>query len=190
MILRQWLQVVFLSLLVAGSGWLLYLLGKPSSDPDDTLRHDPDFYMKDFITVVMDEGGTPKRELRGERARHYPDTDTNELLRPHLVIYRNGSQPLQLTAESGWVSADGDVVLLQGRVNIWRNDEDGVKQQDVVTRDVRLLPDAGYAETDKPVLIQMSSTEIRSIGMKAYLDENRVELLSQVRTYYETKQTD
>ncbi len=190
MIPRQWFSAIFLVLLVAGSGWMLYQLGRSSSTSDDEPRHDPDFYMKGFTVVTMDAEGRPGRELRGERVLHYPDTDTSELLRPHMVIHRDKRRPWRVTAENGWVSAENDLVLLQGRVHIWQDKEQGGKRLEVITRDMRLLPETHYAETDRPVVIRIPSGETRSIGMRAYLDENRLELLSQVQTSYEPKKAD
>ena len=42
-----------------------------------------------------------------------------------------------------------------------------------------------YGETDRPVVITTPTTETRGVGMKAYLKESRLELLSKVHTRHE-----
>ena len=48
-----------------------------------------------------------------------------------------------------------------------------------------MLPDTQYGETDKPVVIRTPSSETKSTGMRAYLEQRRLELLSGVNTVYE-----
>jgi len=92
-----------------------------------------------------------------------------------------------VASERGWVSPDRDVILLQGRVYVWREDPSGQRAMDIVTRDVRVLPEKEYAETEEPALIRTPDTETRGVGMRAWLGESRVELLSQVRTVMNEK---
>ena len=83
------------------------------------------------------------------------------------------------------MSADDDVMLLLGEVHIWRDGADGVREIDLRTTDLRVLPESEYGETDKPVVIRTPGSESRGIGMRAYLNQRRIELLSEVRTIYE-----
>jgi lipopolysaccharide export system protein LptC len=148
-------------------------------------RHTPDFYMENFVTVKMDESGVVQRRVEAEYMAHFPDTDTHEFQDPYMVMYREDGPPWHVRSERGWLSSSGDVMLLLGQVHIWRNNVDGVKQVDVKTEDLRVLPEREYGETDKPVLITTATTQTRGIGMKAHLAESRLELLSNVRTRHE-----
>ena len=96
-------------------------------------------------------------------------------------------EPWHVRSERGWVSAAGDVMLLLGKVHIWRNTADGELDLDIKTEDLRVLPDSDYGETDKPVLITTPTSESRGVGMRAFLDTSRYELLSQVQTVYDKK---
>jgi lipopolysaccharide export system protein LptC len=117
---------------------------------------------------------------------HFPDTDTNELEKPYLIVFQDsGGDPLHVESERGWVSGDEEVMLLLGQVHMWRDTPQGVRKLSIRTRDLRVLPDSNYAETDMPVVIRTPTTESRGVGMRAYLGERRVELLSRVRTVYE-----
>jgi lipopolysaccharide export system protein LptC len=100
-------------------------------------------------------------------------------------MYRQEGEPWHVRSERGWVSPSGDVMLLLGKVHIWRNNASGLKELDIKTEDLRVLPEDEYGETDKPVLITTPTSETRGVGMKAHLAESRLELLSNVKTRHE-----
>ena len=53
------------------------------------------------------------------------------------------------------------------------------------TEDLKVLPREEYAETALPVSISTPESLTRGTGMRAYLAESRVQLLSNVRTKIE-----
>lgn len=183
----KWAPTVALLLLALGSGWLIRELDLAGAAADGNQRHTPDLYLDNFTTTTMDEFGRPRRRLQAVHMAHFPDTDTSELEQPYLVLYRPAGPPWHVKSERGWVSASGDVMLLLGRVHIWRNNDDGERDVDVRTRDLRVLPDSEYGETDKHAVIRTPSSESHGVGMRAFLNESRIELLSEVRTLYEKK---
>lgn len=183
----RWVPATVLLVLAIGSGWLLRQLQTTDEVQTGGPAHTPDFYLEEFTTTTMGESGKPDRVLKAARMVHYPDTDTHELTRPYMVLYHPERQPWHVESERGWVSAKGDVVLLLGKVHIWRDDEQGVLETEIRTRDLRVLPDSDYGETDKPVTIRAGRSESRGVGMRAFLDQDRLELLSQVHTVYEPK---
>lgn len=81
-------------------------------------RHDPDYYIENFNAVGLDEHGNRQYVLEATRAVHYPDDGTSLLDNPHLIEFLPGEAPRHTYAESGWVSADGNEVLLTGKVRV------------------------------------------------------------------------
>lgn len=167
------------------SVWIVHSLEADVGGRAEAPAHVPDFYMKQFATTTMDANGLPLRRLEAEYMAHFPDSETHEFSRPYLVMYGKGGAPWHVKSERGWLSADGDVMLLLGPVDIWRNSKAGPRRLTIETEDLRVLPDAEYGETDKPVVITTPHARSSGVGMRAHLDESRVELLSQVRTVYE-----
>ncbi|MFT5173491.1 MAG: lipopolysaccharide export system protein LptC [Gammaproteobacteria bacterium] len=171
--------------LAVGSFWTLSRLDLDLLAPNAERQHTPDFYMENFVTTKMDEFGAVHRRVEADYMAHFPDTDTREFQQPYMVMYRQAAQPWHVRSERGWLSASGDVMLLLGKVHIWRDDANGVKELDVNTEDLRVLPEREYGETDKPVVITTATTQTHGVGMKAYLAESRLELLSKVHTRHE-----
>ena len=75
--------------------------------------------------------------------------------------------------------------MLLGEVNIWRNTPEGKRELHIETEDLKVLPREEYAETELPVSISTPESLTLAKGMRAYLDESRMELLSNVRTKIE-----
>ena len=75
--------------------------------------------------------------LKAERLVHFPDDNTSLLDKPKLVQYENGRPSRRTTSESGWMSGDGNEILLTGDVEVEQfrsNDDPGN-----ITRTQRLL---------------------------------------------------
>ena len=148
---------------------------------------EPDAYMEYFVTVEMDDAGKPKRRLEADYMAFHPD-ETTELSNPYYVFYQSEGEPWHVRSERGQVSADGDVVRLLGRVDIWRNDGTGDRELELRTEDLKVLPESEYGETREPVTIRTPTSTSTGVGMRVWLDERRIELLSQVRTHVDGRQ--
>jgi len=101
------------------SVWLQFgIIEQPYVPADGDTRHDPDYYMENFTAVGMDDQGRRKYILEAERMVHYPDDDTALLDNPHIVQFRPGQAPQHSYSESGWMSSDGNEILLTGNVRV------------------------------------------------------------------------
>jgi len=119
--------VAVITALVGLSLWLQFgIIDTPSIAVDEEETHDPDYYIENFTAIGMDDEGNRKYILEAERLVHYPDDDTALLDNPHIIQYEPGQAPRHTYAESGWVSSDGDEVLLTGNVRViqGQGDED------------------------------------------------------------------
>lgn len=179
--------VLFVSLAAVAlvSSWFLDRLTEQPPAEADSGRRAPDYYVENFTATTLNPGGFPSRRLDAAYMAHFADTDTHELTEPYLVLFAGLAPPWHVRSERGRVSPDGEEMLLLGKVHIWRNDESGERRVDIRTEDLRVLPETEYGETQKRVVITTLSSESRGIGMRAWMGESRIELLSQVHTVYE-----
>jgi len=170
--------------LAGASAWLVYRLDQSAPRAARPQSHEPDSYMEGFTRTAMDERGHVKTRLYAERMFHYPDDDSTRLARPRIEILDDGP-PWYAAAETGFVDAKGEVVLLHGEVRIWREDAAGGRAIEVITTRMRVLPTTRYAETDDPVTLVTPESVTHAVGMRGDLRFNRLELLKQVRSRYE-----
>ena len=168
------------------SGWMLYNLDFDAPVTAQRPSDAPDAYMENFVTVEMDGAGKPKRRIEADYMAYHAD-ETVELSNPRYVLYRAEGEPWHVRSERGQVSADGTVVLLMGKVDIWRNDASGARALDIRTEHLKVLPESEYGETEEPVTIRTPAGTSTGVGMRAYLDETRFQLLSQVRTHVDRR---
>jgi len=172
-------------LLAAGSRWLLQVTEDSDSEKVKT-GHTPDYYVDDFSLSTMNLEGKLEQTLSAEHMQHYPDDDSTELTRPHLVIYEADSPPWKIHSETGWLSGDGSLVLLNGEVKINRAGGPGVRPLQITTRNVRARPKENYAETDEKARVRSLNDVQTSVGMQAWLKKPvRIKFLSKVRGRYE-----
>lgn len=111
--------VAAIGALVGLSLWLQFgIIDEPRVAVEEEIAHDPDYYIDNFTATGMDDQGHRKYVLEAERLVHYPDDDTALLDKPHVIQYEPEQAPRHTYADSGWVSADGDEVLLTGNVRV------------------------------------------------------------------------
>ena len=172
--------------LALGSAWLVSELDTGTSRPvaagDANV---PDLYMEDFTTTTMTESGRPGRRLSADSMAHFPATGMRVFTRPHLKVYAERREPWQAISERGELAPGSDELLLLGDVDIWRNNPDGTLEIRIETSDVRVLPETEYAETDEPALITTQSGYTKGVGLRAFMKDSRIELLSEVHTVVE-----
>ncbi len=183
--MNRWLIVVILIPCVVVTAWVLQGLDDEITAVPRTERRDPDFYIENFVRTAMGKTGKLKERLHADFMVHYPDDDSNELVRPRLEIYNSGDWPWQVVADRGWIAGNNEVVLLYGKVEIWRSDAEGERNFEVLTRDLRILPEDEYAETDAFTTISTRTSVTTAVGMRARFSANRIQLMSEVKSRHE-----
>ncbi len=184
----RWKLALVLIVIAGFSYWTLEKLTEDSTTNLNKLAHYPDYYMENFTTLTMNQDGTPKNRLNATYMAHYPDDNTSELHKPELEIFRVDRPPIMVTADNGWLTSNNDVILLSGNVYLHQNDEFGNLKVELIAEDARVLVDQKYAETDKAATLITKRSVTNSIGMRAYLQEQRMEFLSNVQTTIEPRQ--
>ncbi len=118
-ILEKIFYLALFSCLGLLSVWLqIDIIEREPKTEEKQVRHDPDYYVENFTAVGMDKEGKRRYILEAERMVHYPDDDTALLDSPHIIQYAPDKAPRHTYAESGWMSSDGNEILLTGNVRV------------------------------------------------------------------------
>lgn len=180
--------LILILLLVSVATWWANRFSEPEPPPQPGDAHRPDYQVDGLTVTAMGPDGTPGRHLTTDQMRHYPDDDTTELDRPHLVVYAKDGPPWNIRSEQGWVGPDGERMLLEGQVRVDREGGPGSEPVHLATDRLRVQPKAEYAETDQPVRITSAANWIEAVGLQAWFGEPvRIKLLSNVRGRYEVQ---
>ena len=158
-------------------------LDKP---PTTSVENPIDWYATNTRTVQYLPDGKVQYEMTSDKAEHVKATDVTLVTKPDLNMYRGTDFPWHVTSERGEVNSGGTEVELIDSVRIKRTDE---KNRDTLITSTRMtvFPQREYAQTEQPVRIEGAGGVSTGVGMKAYLKESRIHLLSNVRGQYEAR---
>lgn len=148
--LALYLPAVLMAFFALGSWWLVRSLPSFFAEPKSTqVRQDPDYFLEGFSVKSFDSTGRLTRELSGDRAQHFPDTDILDI---RNVLMRGQNQ------EGARVNASADRALAKG---------DGTQ--------VTFLGDVQFTQpaTMRGTQLQ-AATQIRSQEIKAFVKEERL----------------
>ncbi|WP_085656209.1 LPS export ABC transporter periplasmic protein LptC [Pseudomonas sp. B11(2017)] len=145
-----------------------------------------DWYATNTHTLQYLEDGKVQYEMTSQKAEHVKATDVTLVTKPDLNMFRGTEYPWHVTSERGEVNPGGTEVELIDSVRIKRTDE---KNRDtlITTTRMTVFPQQQYAQTEQPVRIDGAGGVSTGKGMKAYLKDSRIHLLSNVRGQYEAR---
>lgn len=113
------LGVLAVLLSLALASWLLVRITDESEFTfTGKQRHDPDYIVEDFSSVVMTDTGRPKYELRGKRLVHYGDDGSSTVEQPYVIQHHPGRAPTHARAEQGYVPSGTPYIELSGNVHV------------------------------------------------------------------------
>lgn len=180
------LAFVALAAAAAASWWLAARTDPPGQEAGAPAPGLVDYYVNGLDVTRMTPAGRPANRLRADQLRHLTGAQTTELDQPRLTVFRaDGSPPWHIDSQNAEVSADGELVLLQGDVLIERDGDATGDPVRMETRNLRFRPAQDYAETDEKVRVTSIANRITAVGMQAWLrPPSRIKFLSEVEGFY------
>jgi lipopolysaccharide export system protein LptC len=151
-------------------------------------EQDFDYYITGMSNTRFDATGKPTYKLEATRVTHYPDTDIAKLEDPHFFYFDVDASPWEVTAAAGTLSIDQarneDHLELLDDVVVRREMNDG----DFLvasTDSLDVFPDSEEVHTDAPVTLEAGGSHLESTGMRAFFNEEKIELETAVRGFHE-----
>ena len=185
---RGLLSLTGLALLAGLSYGLLRWVASELREPTPAESPEPVLIIERFRAVRLNVAGQRESVIEAPRLAQLPNNLGTRIEQPVLDWYQPDGQTREwrLEAEQGWVAADQQSVRLEGEVTMVRAADSGKPPMTITTRDVLVRPDEHYAETAAPTRVVTPDGEFRAVGVHAWLDQERLELLSEVRGVYES----
>ena len=119
--LSLYLPVLLMAMLALGSWWLVRNApSAPKAQQERAVSHDPDYSMTEFMVKDFDVQGRMQSEIRGDRADHYPDTDTMEIQNVDMRGFAPDGAKTTATAKKGISNSDASEVQLWGNAVVVR----------------------------------------------------------------------
>lgn len=152
----------------------------------------PIAYIINSTTTQFDEEGSINYTLETELIRFYEPTKATHpdvtIEMPKFTFFDRdpATPPWELSSLSAQGKQKQDELLLKDNVLlIQRRNEN--HQTLLSTSELLIQPQRRYAETNKAVIITDENGQTEATGMKFFLDDERIELLSEVKGIYRFK---
>ncbi|MCY1418652.1 lipopolysaccharide exporter periplasmic protein [compost metagenome] len=187
--LRQKLLLILIAVLLIALGYYwnvrldLFTEGQSRPQPSEAI----DYYAMNARSIQYRTDGSLEYEMTADKLEHQKTTDTTQVTTPNLFFYRaDEPQPWHVQSVRAEVSPGGKQVELIDDVRVARTDAKGRSLLLTTTR-MTVFPDEDLAQTEQPVRIQEPNGVTTANGMKAYLKDSRMHLLSNVRGQHEVR---
>ncbi|MDS4028126.1 MAG: LPS export ABC transporter periplasmic protein LptC [Candidatus Contendobacter sp.] len=187
---RGILSLVGLAALAGLSYGLLRWVESSLREPAPADSQAPVLTVEQSRAVRLNAAGVRESVVEAPRSWQLPGQGGVRLEQPILDWYQPDGQTKEwrVQAEQGWIAADNQLARLTGEVVMHRDAESGKPPVTITTRDVWLHRAERYAETAAPVKAVIPGGELHAVGARAWLNQERLELLSEVRGFYEPPQ--
>ncbi len=178
-----WLFCVLIAL--AGSG-LYYASSTAISRLDEqTLSKSADRVITNLIFKRFDDMGRLISHLQSPEVQHIPASDTHFFTSPHLTLTQTDQPAWEINAKHGQVIKNGEQIIFTHEVIIHQNKSEHNQESTLRSEEITYFPKEKLATSQSAVSFEQPGRTVRSAGMKAYLADKRVQLLSQAHATFE-----
>jgi lipopolysaccharide export system protein LptC len=175
----RWPTLVLLLIAAVASGILVLRNDEEEPDRSSGPEIGIGYYMKQAELIRIDENGRVLYRVQTEEATQ---TERNGVIELDLV--RVSYDPLtevpwDLRADTGYILPDRNIIQLTGDVVASTRGETQAPVR-INTDYLELNTDTYIADTDREVAIDYSNNKVFDTGLRAYLKEERLQLVSNV----------
>lgn len=141
----------------------------------------PGYAARDAKLVQTGPDGHPLYTVDAEVIRQQPNDNTIELEQATLGFHDTNGALWTARGEQGQVGQDTGTVELSGNVHVNGTPQGTFQPAEIVTNRLAFDTNTKIASTREPVTLTWSGQEIKGKGMRATLNDGRVQLESAVR---------
>lgn len=166
-LLGAYLPLLLMLLLALGTWWLVKHTPRPTPGSDAaTLRHDPDYEMRDFVITRFAPDGRATVRIEGAWLRHYPDTDRFEIESVRLQANAPDGRVTTARAARALSNGDGSEWQLSGNAQVVAQLPSGPPLE-VDSEFLQVSVPTERIRSHRPVTVRHGRDEIRAGGIDA-----------------------
>lgn len=175
--------LIIITLLTAGALGSWYLSRSHSTADDAELPFDPvhrGYYLKQARILGTGLDGNLLYEIEAEHAEQQQD-DSIDFTDVHIRYAPDTNVPWVVNADKATLREGAPRIALLGHVQILNSGDSSEDEMEIRTQYIELDPDEFIAETEQRVQIRFGSRSVTATGMLASLNDDKIELKSNVR---------
>ncbi len=186
---RRLLTTLTLLALAAGLVWSTWWWLKPAASPHEFTGPPRSSYtLRDFILWSYGPHGELGSRLRAPYLQRRDGDNSLYVDTPHFMLPpKQGSKatPWLGKSEYAWVSADGNIIKLRGKVHMHRAAYPHAPAAQLDTADVTIWPQSNKLATAAPAHMRQGTSRMSSVGMRANLNTKYLEMLNDFHGTFE-----
>ena len=165
-------------------GWLYVQSESQPLTVTQSTDHRPDAQGINVTVKQFNTDGQLSSRMQTSRMTHYAENDTTYFVKPHLVVYRPPQAPWTIQSLQGRAENGDEKITLWQQVKIQQPASKQKVATTITTERISYFPNKKFVTTDKPITMRQPGLEVKSVGMNAYVDQGRVDLLSKAQARY------
>ncbi|MDF1693026.1 MAG: LPS export ABC transporter periplasmic protein LptC [Zhongshania sp.] len=175
-----------LSAITAMAGTVVYLTqfsesGKLSITERFEAVPDADSHLRQVSGIKYSADGHIAYKWRATSAERLISDGSIALQEPFYIGNIADQRPWTASAKVGKLSQDGEHLTLRNTVLV----KDLIRQAQISTELLRINLDSSEVSTDQALTLSLRNGKTHSMGMKASMKNERIELLDQVKGHYD-----
>ena len=147
----------------------------------DSSTATPEWYWNNARFWSFDDEGRLEQDATATDAKYFSEEDTIYLRDPRISSHSGEDSTWYTRSDFGEVRQDNDIIELSQNVEIRK----ASGEITIRTERLTLIRSQGMAETDAAISIIGETGRTDAVGLRAWLKEGKVELLSKVKTIHE-----
>lgn len=169
------------------SAWYLVKSAHPMilTGNHQTLSASIDTLVTELSVQQFDVEGHLTHDLETPMMQHNPTQNTHTLTAPHIMVSELNQAPWEIHADMATAFDGGQHITFNHHVVVHQHKHQTAEETTLTTEEITYFPRDKLATTLSEVTLKQANNRMHSTGMKAYLAENRVQLLSNARGHYE-----
>ena len=182
--------LLLIILLAVASGWVFESIEKNPVLRKEVVRHDPDYFLQNFTATTMNRQGKPAYQVKAQYLEHYPDDDSMKLNQPFISFYENNIKSWTAQADEAVILQKTHTIHLHGNVilkqqsKIVPTGEKNITSITFTTQQLTIETKQNKAHTKSGIKLTKGDNQIQAVGMRADLNQARIEFLSNTRSHY------
>jgi lipopolysaccharide export system protein LptC len=182
---RHWGVIVALAAIAAITQVWVWLARPRPLEAEFTGPPRSGYTLDDFTLNALDESGNLSFTMTGPRLSRHAGDGSIFVSTPDYVMVDGDGNPWLGTSESAWVSKDGSVMRLDGKVEMRRTPSATVSEATILTANLIARPKEKKIETEARAQIQQPGSILSGTGLRGDLNSKVLELLSDVENTFE-----
>ena len=191
-----YLPVLIMGLLALGTWWLVRNAPKPvASGVEKVAKHEPDYFLKDFVIKNFEASGRLKNRLAGTTGEHFPDNDTLQIDAPRMLSITPDGRRTLGQSQRALSNGDGSEVQMFGEAVIHREPvvasatQKAAPAMQIESEFLQIWPNDERVSTNKPVVMTRGGDRFTGDSMKYTHLDQILEMQGRVKGFIQPSKT-